>query len=155
MRVALILGLGDVLEVQYVVVAWVAIFVVHLPGIFTGRRAKKGKGNNSVEIEILSTHLCPQVARWVSRSKGYCTTQVANTTVRTDLPASRRSGGQGCELPNEGVSNSRRPPMAERHCTETHLASPSILRQMSTCLHLPSANDHLKEPGLMGVLQTC
>ena len=52
------------------VVAPVAIFVVHLPGIFTGGRAQERKGDNSVDIEILSTYSCSQVARWVSRSKG-------------------------------------------------------------------------------------
>ena len=87
MREALILGVGDVLQVRDVVVARVAVFVVHLPRGVTRRITEESLGNDPVDIEILSTHLCTKVARSASRSKGNGTTRVANPAMGTHLPA--------------------------------------------------------------------
>ena len=72
MRVADILRLGDILQVPKVVVARVAIFVMHLPGIFARRSAKKGVSNHAMDQKVLSTYLHPEVATTKSRPAGNC-----------------------------------------------------------------------------------
>ena len=58
-------GMGGVLQVGNVVVAVCCIFVVHLPGIFTGRIAEEGKGHNPMDFEIFSANPCSEVTRRV------------------------------------------------------------------------------------------
>ena len=86
-RVADILGMGDVHQVGNVVVAWIAIFVVHLPRTVTGRRANKSKRSHAMNEEVLFTHLHFEVARREHGPKGNDPKRIANPTMRTDLPA--------------------------------------------------------------------
>ena len=75
------------------VVARVAIFVVHLPRILAGRRAKESAASHTMNIELFAMHLYNEVSSRAGGSKGNDTTRVINPSVRTDLPDPTRSCG--------------------------------------------------------------
>ena len=101
MRVAGILRAGDVLQVRDMVVARVAIFVVHLPRILAGRRAKKGMGNNPMDIDVFSTDHHLAVAGRCDRTNGDCSEEIAYATMGAHLPASGQRNRQVPQLPSQ------------------------------------------------------
>lgn len=112
---ALILGGSDVLQIPDVVVAPVAIFVVHLPSMLAWRRAKECTSGHTVNIERLAMHPYNEIARWVSISNGDDTEGVAHSTMGTDLPAFRRLRLQSQGATTERATKSAPPVVTEPH----------------------------------------
>ena len=130
-RASHVLRAGHVLQVHEMVVAWVGVFVVHLPGIPSGWRTKEGVGDYSMHKEICSTHLQSQVARRMIRTKRDGTPSIADPTVRTDLPSSKRCRLRRSELPIKGANSSSCPPLTKQHGTPTRLFAYVRIAKMS------------------------